>query len=246
MTSHLPPQSPPTPIGLRRPAAQPGLSGGRPTTSNAPESQSTKPPWPARAKLASGTATVVLPAPPEMSNTTAAGTGRFDLVVMSPQTKKPSGTPTNAQERTGPTAAFQTALQGCQAVSSRSQLVQGRVRRAFLVAECRGAGGLYRGGGGGRRYRSGAILGGERSCGPWEACGRHTFALKSPTCSTRARTRPERPAARRFQSRHSLRNAQERSGTLRNACAAVDARTFGCGCHNVGDTIYGVPQPDEY
>ena len=188
MTSQLPAQSPPT--ALRRPAAQPGLSGGRPTTSNAPGSQSTKPLWPARAKLASGTATVVVPAPSEMPNTTAVGTGRFDLVVMSPQTTKPSGTLTNVQERTGPAAAFQTARQGCQAVSSRGQLVRGRVRRAFLVAECRGSGGLCRGGGGGLRCRSGAIVGGERSCGPWRACGRHTFALKSPPGSTTARTRP--------------------------------------------------------
>ena len=99
---------------------------------------------------------MLVPAPPEMPNTTAVGTGRFDLVVMSPQTTKPSGTLTNAQERTGPRRPFQTARQGCQAVSSRSQLVRDRVRRAILVAKCRGSGSLYRGGGGGPRYRSGA------------------------------------------------------------------------------------------
>ena len=50
-------------IALRRSPAQPGLSDGSPNTSNAPESQSTKPQWPARAKVASAGLPVLTTAP---------------------------------------------------------------------------------------------------------------------------------------------------------------------------------------
>ena len=116
MTCQLP--SRPAPRWLRCAATRGGgLLGGWPITSRARESKSTKPRWPLRwlwASTVSGTATVVVPAPPEMAQAFAVGTGRFDRVVMGPKLRSPHerrGTLANANRAKGGSSdAFDSAI----------------------------------------------------------------------------------------------------------------------------------------
>ena len=181
MTSQLPPQS--VPMGIRRAGVHPdGSKGDRSNTSRASESHSTTAAWAACVKVTGGTETMLVPTPREMPFTIIVGTGRLDLAVMGPNATKPqerSGT-----HRVGQELRWFQVEKVSVAFLGRSLLVF-LVPRAGFVVRCWGVMGDGFGG------RSGSCSRCERSLRRrGGACDRHTFALKSPPLSMRARTQP--------------------------------------------------------